>query len=218
MGVLPKETDVHVVQRQAQLGRWSIRIVWPGGDADNAGLFAFECGGITYGGDWGWKPGRGMKLGVLSDSHDRMPAIDAVLTEFEQRGIEVVIHAGDLVAPFAAKRLRAWPGELHVIFGNNDGERAGLAGVLPQIQDGPLILELGGRRVLVHHFMDWCDPKDLTACDVIITGHTHGVVNETCDGKLVLNPGESCGWLTGRCTAAVVDTDALQAEIIEVTP
>ena len=35
--------------------------------------------------------------------------------------------------------------------------------------------------------------------------------------KLFLNPGECCGWVHGKCTAAILDTEALAAEIIEVT-
>lgn len=159
-----------------------------------------------------------MRIGVFSDTHDRLPALDHGLAVFQHRGVETVVHAGDLVAPFAARRLRAWPGRLHVIFGNNDGERDGLKGVLPQIQDGPLWVETDGKRILVHHFVDWCDPADVARADIIITGHTHEVVRERRDGKLFLNPGECCGWVNGRCTVAILATDSLSAEIIEVRP
>ena len=47
-------------------------------------------------------------------------------------------------------------------------------------------------------------------------GNTHEVVNERRGGVLHLNPGECCGWVSGRCTAAVLDTDTLAAEIIEL--
>lgn len=136
---------------------------------------------------------------------------------FRERSCEVVIHVGDLVAPFAAKRLLVWNGPMHVIYGNNDGERLGLKGVLPQIQDGPLRLELGGRRVTVHHFIDWCKPEDMEGADLVITGHTHEIVDERDAGRWLLNPGECCGWLTGRCTVAIVETGSMTAEIVEVT-
>jgi putative phosphoesterase len=55
------------------------------------------------------------------------------------------------------------------------------------------------------------------ATDLVVTGHTHDVRIETRDGKLLVNPGGRCGWVTGRRTAAVVDLDALSAELIEVT-
>ncbi len=157
-----------------------------------------------------------MRIGVLSDTHDRLPCIDSAIALFQKRDVEMVIHAGDLVAPFAARRLLAWTGPLQVIYGNNDGEREGLKRILPQIQDGPLWIEAGGKRILVHHYTEWCTPADVAGADIIITGHTHEVVNERQRDKLLLNPGECCGWLTGKCTVAILDTDALSAEIIEV--
>jgi predicted phosphodiesterase len=33
---------------------------------------------------------------------------------------------------------------------------------------------------------------------------------------LLLNPGECCGWVTDRCTVALLDLDTLKADIIEV--
>jgi putative phosphoesterase len=157
-----------------------------------------------------------MRIGVLSDTHDRLSSMDAALKLFEQRRVEAVIHPGDLVAPFAAKQLLTWSGPLYVIYGNNDGERQGLKAILPMIQDGPLWVEAGDKRVLVHHFIEWCQPEHIEEADIVITGHTHEVVNEQRDGKLFLNPGECCGWVNGRCTAAILETDALSAEIIEV--
>jgi uncharacterized protein len=155
-------------------------------------------------------------IGVISDTHDRIPAIDRGLEILCDRGVEVILHPGDVVAPFAARRLLAWTHPLYVTYGNNDGERHGLKGVLPQIQDGPMLIDLGGRRILLHHFIDWCAASDIAQADIVVTGHTHEIVNERRAGKLFLNPGECCGWLCGRCTVAVLDTDRMSAEIIEV--
>jgi uncharacterized protein len=33
---------------------------------------------------------------------------------------------------------------------------------------------------------------------------------------LILNPGEACGWLYGSCTAALVDLDTREVEIIKL--
>ncbi len=156
-----------------------------------------------------------MRIGLISDTHDRLPAIDAALARFASLGIQTLIHPGDLVAPFAARRLAAFPGTLHVTYGNNDGERVGLRSVLPQIQDGPLWLELAGRRVLVHHFIDWCRPEHVRRADVVITGHTHEPSVERGE-VLRVNPGECCGWVTGRATIATLDTESLAVELIEV--
>ena len=134
-----------------------------------------------------------MIIGLRSDTHDRLPSLQSALERFAALGIETIIHAGDLVAPFAARLLETAPATLHVIYGNNDGERAGLKEVLPQIQDGPLFVKAAEKLLLVHHFIDWCDPADVARADTIVTGHTHQVGGERRDGKMFINPGECCG-------------------------
>ena len=157
-----------------------------------------------------------MQIGVISDTHDRVPMIDRALAFFAERRVEAVVHAGDLVAPFAAKRFVGLDVPLYITYGNNDGERAGLKSLLSQIQDGPLVVDLAGRKILLHHFIDWCTDEQIEAADVVVTGHTHEVVNELRGRKRMLNPGECCGWLSNRCTVAVLDTSDLSAEIVEL--
>lgn len=191
-----------------------------------------------------------MFIGVIADSHDRLPTIDAAMKIFAERRVEAIIHAGDFVAPFAVKRLieqqaldsgvspdehyppvsplgkggGAAPSSrnaaaaipIHAVYGNNDGERAGIKRLLPQVVDGPLHVELGGRRILVHHFIDWCTLTDIDRAEIIITGHTHEVVNRYERDKLFLNPGECCGWVNGRCTVAILETEGPSAEVFEL--
>lgn len=157
-----------------------------------------------------------MRIGVISDTHDRLPTIRAGLELFRHLGIDTLVHPGDVIAPFAAKELAAFGGALHITYGNNDGEKAGLKNVLPQIVDGPYKVTLGGRSILLHHFIDWCDPADIEAADVVITGHTHAIHVEKQGERLLLNPGEACGWVSGRCTVAVLDLETLEPQILEI--
>ena len=164
-----------------------------------------------------------MKIGVLSDSHDNLPMIDAAMRRFAEAGVEAVLHAGDVISPFAARRLTGpllpAGAELLCVYGNNDGERAGLAKVLEGIADGPVraVLE-GGRTIVMTHDAAGLTDADTAAADIVISGHSHEIVNETVGGTLHLNPGECGGWLTGRCTAAIIDTDTdtISAEIIDL--
>lgn len=157
-----------------------------------------------------------MLIGVISDTHDQLTMIDRAIEVFQRKGVHAVIHPGDVIAPFAAQRLLQYKGPIYVCFGNNDGERAGLTRVLPQIKEGPLKLQLAGRNILVHHFIDWCQTGDLDEAEVIITGHTHEVVNERQNGRLFLNPGECCGWVNGRATVALLDTEWMNAEVVDL--
>ena len=127
-----------------------------------------------------------------------------------------MIHPGDIISPFAAKLLAEWEGPLHVVYGNNDGERAGLKKTLPQIVDGPLLVECGGRKISLDHYPPSEKHPLLAGVDVVLFGHTHEVLNETRDGVLYLNPGENCGWVHGQSTIATLDTETLTAEIIRL--
>ncbi|MCC7145986.1 MAG: metallophosphoesterase [Phycisphaeraceae bacterium] len=159
-----------------------------------------------------------MKIGVLSDTHDRLPTFRRAIALFRQLKVGAILHAGDYIAPFAAKVIA--PNVLDIpvycCYGNNDGERKGIKAVLPNIVDGPLHLKLGGRNIVMHHFVDWLSEQDIAAAQIVITGHTHEPVNEVRNGKLYLNPGECCGWVTDNCTVALLDTDGPTAQIIQV--
>ena len=159
-----------------------------------------------------------MKVGIISDTHDRLPTFRRAVAMFERLGVDAILHAGDMIAPFAAKLIA--PGEVKVpvycIYGNNDGEKVGLKKVLPQIVDGPLRVELGGKTIVMHHWIEWLNPGDIQGADVVITGHTHEIVNEVRDGVLYLNPGECCGWVNERCTVMLLDLETLKAEVVDV--
>ena len=157
-----------------------------------------------------------MLIGVISDTHDRLPTIQAAMDLFAERKVGALIHPGDFIAPFSVKPLLKFDGPIYATFGNNDGERTGLRKQLPQLVDGPLWVGLGGRAILVHHFIGWCNPADVEHADIVITGHTHEVVNHFEGHKLLLNPGECCGWQTGRCTVAILDTEGPSAEVCEL--
>ena len=158
-----------------------------------------------------------MIVGVMADSHDHLRLVRKALEVFGVRGAEVVIHAGDVVAPFAARLLAGFDRPVMAVFGNNDGERAGLATAM-DISPGPRAIELGGRRIVVAHDLPEMPEGDVAAADVVVTGHTHAPLIERGEGgrPLMLNPGETGGWLTGRATCAVLDTDSLEAELCEL--
>ncbi|MFW9821991.1 MAG: metallophosphoesterase [Candidatus Thorarchaeota archaeon] len=170
-----------------------------------------------------------MKIAVISDTHDHMNNILQAVSIINERKVNAVIHCGDYVAPF----VRKWFDKLDEpikknffgVFGNNDGERLFLKKNLGQIcqlaQNGnEMILELGGKRVFVSHMPRPGTLEALTKSnefDIIVSGHTHVMKKEKYEnGVLVVNPGELCGYLTGKSTFAIIDTDKLEVEIIEL--
>ena len=64
-----------------------------------------------------------MKLAVISDTHDHLENLEKALTEINELGAGVLLHCGDLVSPFVIDRLAKFNGPVHVVFGNNEGDR-----------------------------------------------------------------------------------------------
>jgi hypothetical protein len=152
-----------------------------------------------------------MLVGVFSDTHDHLVAIDKALAAFEAEQVEAVVHAGDFIAPFA---LRAIVSRLKVpllaVFGNNDGERRGLTRLLADLRDGPRRFELGGRTFCLVHDAAQLSADDESGVDIVVSGHTHAPSESRLGGgQFYLNPGECCGWLTGIGRAALLDTETL---------
>ena len=161
-----------------------------------------------------------MKLGVMADSHDNVPMVRRAVEVFRQHGVDLVIHAGDFVAPFAVAPLAELTCPVKAVLGNNDGERLGLekrfeamgAELAPHLLD----TELGGRRIAAVHYPELADAlADGERYDLVIYGHTHEI-DVRAEGALVLNPGETGGWRTERSTVAVVELADLAIEILDL--
>jgi len=157
-----------------------------------------------------------LNIGIVSDSHDNLPAIRSAVKLFREKQAELVIHAGDFVAPFAVKELLALGVPLIAVFGNCDGEHKMIAGLLPDIVAGARKETLGGRAFVVIHSLDWLEPAGRAEAEVIVCGHTHKPSVSDGTAPLIVNPGECSGWLTGRPTVAWLDTDAMKAEILDL--
>ena len=156
-----------------------------------------------------------MKVGIVADSHDNVPAAEAAVAAFRERGAELLVHAGDFVAPFAVKRFLKLDVPVVAVFGNCDGEHKVISELLPGVQAGARRETIAGLSFIVVHALEGLEQSGRGGADVIVCGHTHepGISGE---GPLVVNPGECGGWVTGRSTAAMFDTDTRQAEIFDL--
>jgi len=151
-----------------------------------------------------------MKLGVISDTHDRVPYIEKAVEIFNSQGLDAVLHCGDFVAPFALIPFQRLNAPLYAVFGNNDGERAGLATIFAangwSLKERPWSFELGGKRIIMLHEPAKLDEYIINGgFDLIVFGHTHEKHFQRSNGTMVLNPGEGCGWVKGTASIGVVD-------------
>ncbi|MCJ7643906.1 MAG: YfcE family phosphodiesterase, partial [Candidatus Aminicenantes bacterium] len=93
-------------------------------------------------------------IGILADSHDNLIALRRAVRLFNDAKCSLVIHAGDFVAPFAARELRDLACPVKGVFGNCDGEKPGLIKAFQGMGDvvaAPLVFEHDGLRFLVSH-------------------------------------------------------------------
>lgn len=158
----------------------------------------------------------------MSDTHDRLEAVEKAVKLFNSEKVEHVLHAGDLVSPFVAPKFRELRAELHYVWGNNEGDRELVRLRFGELGIAPLgnfaALELEGRKIALLHGTHKLIVDSLMKgglFDAVVHGHTHRA--EVVEEKtLVVNPGEVCGYLSGRQTVAVLDLSRMNAEIIEL--
>jgi hypothetical protein len=159
-----------------------------------------------------------MKVGIISDTHDNLDAIKKAVEFFNYEKVELVLHAGDYIAPFTAKIFSELGVEIIGIYGNNDGEKLGLRKAyerIAEIHDYAHEVKIDKKKLLITHYPDTVDAL-LGYYDVVIYGHTHKVDYRKKNGKIILNPGECCGYLSGRKTVAILDTERMEVVIKEL--
>jgi len=136
-----------------------------------------------------------MVIGVLSDSHDRLPETRAAVTLLLRHGAKALIHCGDLTGQDVVDCL---VGEVpaYFVFGNNDWDRDGLARYAADLGVTCLgthgVIDLGGRKIGVAHgdvLRAVTELEDTPDLRYLLSGHTH-VSDDESDGLLRrVNPG-----------------------------
>lgn len=168
------------------------------------------------------------RIGIMSDSHDNLAAVDRALEEFKRRGVVHIIHAGDIISPFTLRRVLAAGVNFVGVFGNNDGEILGLSQIARergvQLRHQPLEVEVEGLRFFLIHGAGGIEEIKRLASriaeggvyDVVVYGHTHEAEVRWVGRTLLINPGEVCGYLSGRRTLVTLETESRRAELVEV--
>jgi putative phosphoesterase len=158
-------------------------------------------------------------IGIMSDSHDNREAIREAIRLFKSHDCQMVIHAGDFVAPFAAGELAALRVYVRAVFGNCDGEKVGLAKTVNsfgKIKESPFCFRYEEREFLLTHTQFSLDTHIRSGkYDVVVYGHTHRPEIRRTGRTLIVNPGETGGWVTGRRSIAVLDPCSMKADIID---
>ena len=162
-----------------------------------------------------------MRLGLISDTHDRVPLIEKAVEIFNGENLDAVLHCGDFISPFSMIPFVRLQAPFYAVFGNNDGERAGLSRYFEKngwtLNDRPWTCELDGRRIAMLH-----EPENMDSylsdggVELVVFGHTHEKHFRKSNGVMVINPGEGCGWVKGTASMAIVDLDKGENRFVEL--
>ncbi len=168
-----------------------------------------------------------MKICILSDSHDSRSLLATAVTDAKQRGAEVVVHCGDVVAPTTLRCLPPIGLPVHVIHGNNVGDLVAMHYVMSKYPDiihyhgMDARLEIAGKRIFLVHYPHYARAMALTGdYDLVCCGHDHEVMMKQVDNikggqTTLLNPG-TVGGIGKPPTYIMGDLSNMDFEAIDV--
>ncbi|HEY1067704.1 MAG TPA: YfcE family phosphodiesterase [Pirellulales bacterium] len=160
-----------------------------------------------------------MLIGVVSDTHGRVPTARKAAVLLESLGVEKIIHCGDIDSPAIPSVFAAW--ETHYVQGNNDYDEFALRRAVAEakgIWHGAQGSVVWANRTIA--FLHGDRPAALKAASLnadnslVCFGHTHCYSLQRNGETVVLNPGAL--HRANPYTFAVVDLATLDVHRIEV--
>jgi putative phosphoesterase len=161
-----------------------------------------------------------MLVGVVSDTHNNIKNIKKIICLFNNEGVDLVIHTGDISTAETLRKFSELDAPLVGVFGNNDRIEEGLEEICLEynfnFQEPPLSINLEGKKIIIFHEPDLIKEyiKEHKDIDLILHGHTHRYKEETIDKTVYFNPGESAGSMEGKNVVGVVNLNNLKIKRI----
>jgi putative phosphoesterase len=135
-----------------------------------------------------------MRIGIVSDSHGNSGMVLAALDRLRDRGIQTVIHCGDIDDASTVHLFEDFA--THFVFGNCDHDRFGIrravavAGLTLHEPFGRL--EVAGKKLAFLHGDDrrlFLELEQSDTYDYLFYGHTHQAAEHQTGKTHVINPG-----------------------------
>src|SRR5271156_1546165 len=135
-----------------------------------------------------------MRIGIVSDTHNRYQTVEKALALLRLRGVEHILHCGDIEDADMVRLFADVP--THFVFGNCDSDRdelrQAIAATGNTLQEPFGDLELEGRRLAWIHGDDrrtFLDVERSGHFDFLFYGHSHQAEQHRTGPTLVVNPG-----------------------------
>jgi uncharacterized protein len=134
-----------------------------------------------------------MKIAIVSDTHNRYETVRKALKLLEGRGVELILHCGDIED---AATVELFPAGTHFVLGNCDHDVEGLRRAV-RLCGGKLHepfgdLDLAEAKVAFLHGDNQRLLRDVEASghfDYLFHGHTHVAADRQAGPTRVINPG-----------------------------
>lgn len=162
-----------------------------------------------------------MRIGVVSDTHDRGEAVGEAVRLLLEHHVELVLHCGDIESVDTVRLFKAVP--THFVFGNWDKDRGKLAAAIKEAggthHDSFGAIELAGKRIAWVHSHERHQLRQLEHSDFfdyVFYGHTHVREQHRTGKTLVANPGALFRANPKTCIVLDVVTGEIKPVIVPV--
>lgn len=160
-----------------------------------------------------------MRLGILSDTHDKIARTKVAVQLLRDAGAEALVHCGDLTTPPIVAACAVVP--FWFVFGNCDGDSepalqqaADELGAVCLFSGG--LIALGGKRIGVTHGHSSGDVQQILAKkpDYLLSGHSHIAGDAVVGSVRRINPGAL--HRAEEFTVAVLDLESGELQWLRV--
>ena len=146
-----------------------------------------------------------MIIGVLSDTHRHLRAVDRAFRFFVAHDVKLVFHLGDVCSDMEGKDLE-YDLKVVCVAGNMDGSATYPYEALVTVDGVNVFLTHGHTLGVGYSLAELVAKARENGCQVALYGHTHKPYNARENGILVVNPG-SAAQPRGDSKAAVALLD-----------
>lgn len=161
-----------------------------------------------------------MRIGIISDTHNRVGTFKNGLAYFRRNGIETIFHCGDVTTIETARLMTGFT--VHYVYGNADVDAVAIRDLLQSANSastgGPIFTgQLDSVSIAAAHGHQAGIINELAASgkyDYVFHGHTHYQTDEMMGSTRIINPGALGNAYHASRTLCVLDLQTGLADFL----